>query len=280
MQYKDLERMFNRSILLSFSRKKFFFIFPVLLICGLLIVFCRALAFEANRWVIMSLSFLPVFLCSALLLASGALMMRMYYQEVKGVDFEVKKMINQSVQLIVGVSYLSLPFLLSYLVVWSLMGVFHLIQAIPQIGTAVGVLLSFGPFLLVFASIVLSFLCLAMLFFITPQVALKETIEFKVVEHLLLRIRDNVFTNSLVFLIALTPIFFVVGTLVLAAFLTGFEYLSSHHVLGTTMQWLFIMIPFCAILTPFVVFFFNFATETFACLERENTCAVKRAKKE
>ena len=280
MQYKDLERMFNRSTLLSFSRKKFLFIFPVLLICGLLIVFCRALAFEANRWVVMSLSFLPVFLCSALLLSAGALMMRMYYQEVKGVDFEIKKMINQSVQLIVGVSYLSLPFLLSYLVVWSLMGVFHLIKAIPQIGPAVGVLLSFGPFLLVFTSIILSFLCLVMLFFITPQVALKETIEFKVVEHLLMRIRDNLFTNMLVFVIALAPLIFVVSLLVLAAFLTGFEYLSSYHVLGTTMQWLFIMIPFCAILTPFVVFFFNFATETFALLERQNTCAVRCASKD
>src|SRR3990167_8062826 len=163
MTYQEIEEIFNRAFWLSFSRAKFLLIFPVLLVCGVLTVFCRAISYNANAWVAMSLSFLPVFLCTGILLAAGVLLIRMYYHEVKGLSYKFRKLFSQSLQLLIGVSYLSLPLILTYLFLWTMMGVFHLIKVIPGVGEVIGVLLSFAPFLLVFASLMLSLMSVVIL---------------------------------------------------------------------------------------------------------------------
>ena len=52
MVFEDLELIFNRALKFSFSKKKLLFMFPVLVVCGLMLVFCRALAVNAGQWVI------------------------------------------------------------------------------------------------------------------------------------------------------------------------------------------------------------------------------------
>ena len=269
MTYQELEEAFNRALRLSFSKQKMFFIFPVLLVCGVLIVFCRAISYNANPWVVMSLSFLPVFLCTGILLAAGVLLIRMYYHEVKGLSFRFRKLLSHSLQLLIGVSHLSLPLILTYLFLWTLMGVFYLIKVIPGIGEFVGVLLSFGPFLLVFASLMLSLMSIIILFFVTPHVALKTGVHMHIAEEILERIRFSLFSNIILLAIGLTPLLCSVFFLVLAALMTGAHYLQASAAVGVSLGWFFIMVPFTMILTPFVVFFFNFATESFGLLQRK-----------
>lgn len=269
MTYQELEETFNRALLLSFSKKKLLFVFPVLLVCGVLIVFCRAISYNANPWVVMSLSFLPVFLCTGILLAAGVLLIRMYYHEVKGLSFRFRKLLSQSLQLLIGVSHLSLPLILTYLFLWTLMGVFHLVKVIPGIGEVIGVLLSFGPFLLVFASLVLSLFSIMILFFVTPHVALKTGVHMHIAEEILERMRVSPFTNLLLLTIGLAPLLCGVFFLVLAAAMTATHYLQATAAVGVSVGWFFIMVPFTLILTPFVVFFFNFATESFGLLTRK-----------
>jgi hypothetical protein len=59
------------------------------------------------------------------------------------------------------------------------------------------------------------------------------------------------------------PLAFCLGILYIAASMTGASYFSSSHTGSLMMQWFFVMIPFCALLSPSVIFFFNFSTECF-----------------
>lgn len=280
MTYAEVEEMFNRALRYSFSRVKFLFIFSVLLICGVLVVFCRAMAFQANTWVVMSLSFLPVFLCTGVLLAAGVLLTRIYYHEIKGLSFGFKKLFSQSFQMLIGVSYLSLPLILVYLMLWTLMGVFHLLKGLPAVGPVMGVLLSFGPFLLVFASLVLTIASLLILFFVTPHVALKTRVDLDIAEEVFDRIRMSVFSNALLLMIALTPMSVIISLLTIAAMVTGANFVPSDAALGVSLGWFFIMVPFCLILTPFITFFFNFAMESFGLLQRNKKARIRKVEKE
>ena len=270
MTFAEVETIFDRALRFSFSRKKFIFMFPVLLICGVLIVFCRAISLTANPWVVMSLAFMPVFLCTGILLAAGVLLARMYYHEVKGITYSLRKLLSHSMQLLIGVSYLSLPLILSYLLLWTMMGVFHLLKGIPGIGEVIGVLLAFGPFVLVFASLALSFASILILFFVTPHVALKNGMQFHIAEEIVARISSSVFINALFLIIGLAPLLLCVSFLTLSAVMTGVNYLSATAAIGVSLEWFFIMVPFALILTPFVVFFFNFATESYALIQKKS----------
>ena len=269
MTWSEVEGVFNRALSFSFSKKKLLFVFPILVVCGLLIVFCRALAIKAGDWVILSLTFLPVFLCSGVLLATGAFLSRVYYNEVKSLKVSYRGILKQSWELLIGVSYLSLPLILAYLLLWMLMGVFYLLKEIPAVGEFLGVILSFGPFLLVLGSLVLSFFNLFLLFFVSPTVAFKSGIRLKLAEDVFTRLKTNVFTNIVFFSIALLPLVFVVGILCVAAAMTGANFSIPEKTLSVALQWFFIMIPFCALLAPSVIFFFNFAVESYALMQNK-----------
>src|SRR3990167_5181202 len=152
MMFQEVEEMFNRAWRFAFSRKKCLVVFATLVACGVLVVFCKTLSFAANPWVLMSLSFLPMFLCTGVMLGTGVLLTRMYYHEVKGNSFQFRKMLVDSFEVFMGAAYLAFPMILGYLFLWTLMGIFYLLKEIPMVGEGIGVLLSFGPFLLVLAS--------------------------------------------------------------------------------------------------------------------------------
>ena len=270
MNFEEIERIFNRALKFSFSKKKLLFMFPVLVICGLMLVFCRALAVNAGQWVVLSLTFLPVFLSSGLLLAAGVVLARVYHHEVKMIPLNFRKILSQSWELLIGVSYLTLPLLLVYLFLWMLMGIFYLFKEIPALGEVLGVILAFGPFLLVLGSLVLSFFNLFLLFFATPHIALNSRLKLKLAEDIYQRFNKNIFSNLALFLLGLLPLLFVVGLLSLAAFVTGVNFFMKTETLVIALQWFFIMIPFCAILTPGILFFFNFAVESYAIMQKKH----------
>ena len=261
MTFTDLQFIFNRALALTFSKKKLALVFLVVALCGLMVVFFRGLAANAGEWILMSLTFLPFFLCAGVLLALGILLIRVYHDEVKGKAVDYKGIINKSWEVMIGSSYLSVPIILSYLLLWILLGMFILLIKTPVVGDFFGVVLAFGPFLLNLGSIVLALLSLAMLFLLTPIVALKGLNRIRVTQMLVDRIKADPFSNIVLAFFALLPLLFVSGLLLLAAYMTGSVCQSCDSPLHNTLQWFFVMIPFTALLTPAVVFFFNFAAE-------------------
>lgn len=199
MTFADIEYIFNRALRFSFSKKKFLFMFPILVVCGLMLVFCRALAVNAGQWVILSLTFLPIFLSSGLLLAAGVVLARVYHHEVKMIPLSFKKILVQSWELLIGVSYLTLPLLLAYLFLWMVMGIFYLLREIPALGDVLGVVLAFGPFLLVLGSLILSFFNFFLLFFATPHIALNSRLKLKLAEDVYNRFKENIFPSLVLF---------------------------------------------------------------------------------
>jgi len=269
MTWQEIEQIFNRAFSLSFSRKKLLFVFPILLVCGLLIVFCRAVGVNAGQWIIYSLTFLPIFLCSGVLLAMGVLLARIYHDELKGYKVSYKEILGQMWELLLGVSYLTLPLLLAYLFLWMLMGIFYLLHEIPALGNVLGVIFAFGPFLLVLGSLLLSFCNFLILFFATPHISLKAHMKLKLAEDIVGRLRRNLFSNLILFILGLIPLLLIVGVLCLAAFLTGVSFSIQTETLAIALQWFFIMIPFCAILAPGIVFFFNFSVESYLLMTKQ-----------
>jgi len=260
--------MFDRAFRFSCSKKKFFFLFPILVFCGTIIVFCRTIASWAGDWLKISLAFLPVFLCTALLLTVGVVLIRIYHHEVKKIPFSYRKTIKDSKELMSWISHLAVPLFLAYLVLWTLLGLFYLLKEIPYAGQLIGFLLSFGPFLLVLGSLVLVLFSIFLLFFVTPPVALKSLVDDKLLKHLFYRLNESIFSHVVLFLFGLLPLLFIVLMMSLAAYITDLSYMSASHPFTLSLEWFFIMVPFCAILTPLMTFFFNFAAESYISLTR------------
>jgi len=203
-----------------------------------------------------------------MLLSLGVLLARIYHNEVKSIYTNYKKLFAQSWEVLIGISYMALPMLLLYLFLWMFLGVFYLLRELPGVGEFFGVILAFGPFLLVFGSIVLSVSNVFALYFLTPHVAFRFGSKKRLVQELMRRIQDNPFSNIVFFILALLPLLSVVGLLYIAASVTGAAFAVTSHSIAIVMQWFFIMIPFCALLAPGVLFFFNFSVESFVFLEK------------
>lgn len=271
MIWTDVERAFSRAVLLSLSRKKIMLTFPALVLCGILTVFCRAIAFEASDWIAISLAFLPILLSSSILLALGVLLIRIHIHEVRGLSLDFKRLIPGSIDLILGTSYLSIPPILAYLFLWMAMGFFFLLKEIPGIGAFFSVVFAFGPFLLIFGSLLLCLFSLGLLFFVAPAAAQQSFKRSSFAKQLFGFFQGNILGSITLFLLALVPLGLVTGLLSIAALLTNVSFLSMNNSLTVALEWFFIMLPFCAILTPAVIFFFNFAAESFQLLQPKHT---------
>lgn len=268
MTVSDIQLIFNRALRLTLDRKKLLLVFAVLALCGLLVVFFRGLAIHAGQWMVMSLTFLPFFLCAAVLLSVGIILIRIYHDEVKGKEVNYADILSKSWDVVIGASYFSIPLILSYLVLWILLGIFVMLKQVPAVGDIFAVILAFGPFLLNLASLLLCVLNVALLFFVTPIIALKGLSRMMVVQTLVKRLKADIFSNMILIFFSLLPLLVVTGLLMLAAFLTGTVCYACEQPLHNVLQWFFIMIPFTALLSPTVVFFFNFAAEAHVLMQR------------
>ena len=181
----------------------------------------------ASAWVTMSLTFLPFFICTSILLSLGVLLSRIYNCEVRGVKMSYRKLFLESWELLIGISYMSLPMLLVYLMLWMVLGMFYLLGTMPGIGEFFTVVLASGPFLLVLGSILLSCLNIFSLYFLTPHVAFRMGSKKRLLEELLHRIAMNPFGNILFFLFALIPCSLVISILYLSASVTGATFLVT-----------------------------------------------------
>lgn len=269
MNLNDIQFIFNRALALTFEKKKLLFTFIILALCGLLVVFFRGLAVNAGQWVAMSLTFLPIFLCSGVLLSMGIILTRVYHDEIKKKKISYRNIIGKSWEIVIGASYFSVPIILSYLLLWMLLGIFVLLKDIPTVGSVFSVILVFAPFLINLGTIVLCFFSLSLLFFATPIIALKGLNRIQISQSLYSRLRGDIFSNLFLATIASFPLIVILGSLILAGFLTGSICYACETPVQNVLQWFFIMIPFTAILSPAFVFFFNFAAESHVLLSKQ-----------
>lgn len=273
MNLSDIRFIFNRAIAHTFSTKKLLSIFCVLLLCGILVVFFRGLALHAGQWISMSLTFLPIFLCAGVLLSAGIVLERAYHDEIKQKKkVSYRAIIANSWEIIIAASYFTMPLILGYLLLWMLLGIFFLLKGIPLIGEFFGVVLAFAPFVLNLGMLLLCFLSIALLFFVTPAMALKGVNGIQALQMVLKRIQQDVFSNLLLISLAVLPLVVLAGVLALTAMLTGALCYFCDNPVHIILQWFFMMIPFVAVLAPAVIFFFNFSAESHVLLlKKENS---------
>lgn len=263
MDFNGVEKAFSRAILFSASKKKLLLTFPALVLCGVFTVFCKAVALGSSDWIAMSLAFLPILLSSGVLLALGVMLIRMHALEVRSSSYSLKELFQSSAPLLMETSYFSIPPVLVYLLLWMVLGIFYLFREIPGLGNFFSVVFSFGPFLLILGSLLLCFINLLILFFVAPIAAFQNGKKAPFLKRLTYLFQGRILSRLSLFFLALVPIGAIVGFLTLAAFLTSI----SEKPLSIAMEWFFIMIPFAALLSPAVVFFFNFAAESYQLLK-------------
>lgn len=262
MTLRDIQFIFNRALSLTFDRKKIMLVFTVLALCGLMIVFFKALSLNAGQWILLSLTFMPYFLCAGILLSTGILLIRIYHDEIKRKEFRYRDILGSSWEVIIGASYFAIPIILCYLLLWMLLGLFVLLSEVPGLGEFFAVVLAFAPFLLNLGAIVLALLSLSLLFFAAPVLALNGIDRLRVTQIVSKRLQADVFSNLLLGTIALLPLLIIFGILFLAALLTGVVCYNCVNPISNVLQSFFIMIPFAALLAPAVIFYFNFAAES------------------
>lgn len=261
MDFQAFSFSFNRALAYTFSKKKLLFVFCVLVLSGLLAIFFRSLALHAGDWVQLSLTFLPIFICTGILLSMGIVLIRIYHDEVKQQEVNYWNILSRSWEVVIGASYFAIPIIFSYLLLWMLLGIFVLLSEIPIAGEFFSAVLAFAPFLINLGTIILCLLSLALLFFIAPLIALKGLEKGTIFQMSVKRLEKDPFANIVLILIALLPLALMVTLLTFAAILTRNMALHEHTLLQTIVKSFFIMVPFTAFLTPAIIFFFNFAAE-------------------
>jgi hypothetical protein len=269
MSLTDIQFIFNRALSLTFVKKKLLLVFSLLVLCGLLVVFFRALSVNAGQWVLMSLSFLPLFLCAGILLSAGVLLIRIYHDEIKQRSIKYGEILLGSWEVIAGSSYFYIPIILCYLLLWMLLGIFVLLKQVPLVGEFFAVLLSFAPFLINLGSLALAVLSLAMLFLVAPIVALNGLNRIRISQILVNRLKMDPFSNFILGLFAILPLLLVLGLLLLAWVLTGTICYTCQEPAYVALQWFIMMIPFTAVLAPAIIFFFNFSAEAHVLMQRQ-----------
>ena len=124
MTLQQIEIIFNRAWRFAFSLKKCLFLFVFLVLCGTFAVFCHTVAAISGIWIKLIMYFLPGFLLSGVLLALGVFFARVYYSEMKGLTVTYREIFRSSMKLLVNVTQIALPLVMTYLVIWMVMGVF------------------------------------------------------------------------------------------------------------------------------------------------------------
>lgn len=269
MIWKEIESCFHRAFVGAFSKFKLLLTFFALVLCGLLIVFCKAVAFHAGDWIAMSLFFLPVLFSSGILLSLGVLLVRLYTHESKRIHLSWRRLFSGSLNLIFGTIYLSVSPIFIYLLLWIILGFFRLLSELPGIGAFFSVIFAFGPFLLILSSLLLCLFNLMLLFFITPSIATEPFKKASAGKKLFQVLKGQLLSGIVLFLIALAPSAVAAGLLTFSAMLNQVGMSVERQSLSLALEWFMIMLPFCALLAPSVIFFFQFAAESFWLLRRK-----------
>lgn len=254
MDWTAIEMMYERALQYTFSKTKFAITTTVLSLCGLLFVFSMGLSLSASLWVSLSLSFLPIFISSGVLIALGVILIRAYHDEIKQKKLNYVTIIKRSWESALSSSYFFMPVILVYLLLWVLLGVFFLLKEVPFIGQLFSVIFAFGPFLLLLTSFALLAISLFALFSLTPLIALKNYSKEQLLEETISLFRIKLLTRLALMVLAVIPVAIISLLLWISAKLTTVVYFVNESHVQLIMQWFVIMLPFAAILSFPVIF--------------------------
>lgn len=229
MTLQDLAFLFNRAWAKAFDIKKGLLLFVTLFCSGLLLL------------VFKDFYFVTLFFISGLLMGVGVIVIREFSQ----------------MELVWKALSLALPFLLLSILIWVMRGVFFLLKSIPYLGTLVGALLAFIPFILYFVTLFLLIFALLILFFTVPTLALTRQFEFGKTGR---RIASDPFSHLLLLVIGILP-FWVMWKAII--------WTLQHYGATWFLEEAMLLIPIAALLTLPVLFFFNFACEAFQILNSD-----------
>lgn len=251
MRLSDVAEMFQRSVRGVLHKRRLFFLFVTLFLCGTVVIFFRGLANIAEGWWGDTLTLFPLFFVLGLILSAQVVLVRLYIH-----GGGVVKTTWRSLDMMFKMATFSLPLILLFLTLWMVSGIFVLLRSIPYIGPTLGVVLSFAPFLINLAILALALGGTYISFVVCPTVALTGK---GVRRRLMNRLKQSLFYDLMLWLVAVLPVWLLTKGLMLASTLT-FD-LSSGNSLEHLLQAFCVMIPFVALLTPALLFFFNFAAE-------------------
>lgn len=263
MRFQDIERCFNRAFLFAINKRKLFLVFPFLLLCSVIIVFCRTLAFTASGWIVVSLIFFPILISFGIFLSLGILLNRIYFKEVKNIKLKYFDVFKNSFDVIQETSYVTIPLLLIFVILWVVFGFFVLLKEIPAIGSFFGSILSFIPFLLIFSLVLLCVFSLAFLFFIAPSIAIKKQKKMVMIRNFVKKFKMNVFSYLICFFIAILPLAFISFLFYISTAITSIGYNINLNSITHVFRLFSLSLPISILLTPFVIFFFNFSLESY-----------------
>jgi hypothetical protein len=256
---KPIRIIFTRAFRLSWNRKKLLAAFIALAVCGLTATFCHVTT--GNAWLNVGFLLLPLFLSPLILMPLGILLVRYYHDEVKRGRASTRETLKLSWELMIASASLMLPPLLLFLLLWAMLGLFTLLQELPGLH----IVLSFVPFLLLLSCLVLLAGAFFLLFVAPGALGLSNRKEARKALGILSRLRKDPIGNLLFFGLALVP---TVITLFFLFLTKALMFPVELTLVGQMAKNFVIMIPFVALLTFPVVFFFNMAAEAHAHLER------------
>lgn len=268
MIFKDFDKCFTRAFLFSFHKRKLFFAYPFILLIGIIFIFFRSLVLKSGSWATLSFVFLPIFISFAILFVLGIFLARMYIHDVKNLKCSYMEILKNSVDKISQTFYISILSIVSFVVLWIIFGFLSAIKDIPHIGSFIGVFLSIIAYILILFFLVLIILNLLFLFFLTPFISLKPKLKFKGFFEVLKNLKNRIFMNFFLFLIAIVSFLIPSAFLYISALLTKNYFAIRLDSIYLGMESFFIMIPFTILITPFVIFFFNFSVESFNILHK------------
>jgi len=261
MKINDLAQIFNRSFQRVFDIQKFFPIFIALIFSGLFFLFFQGMAKDISNWLKLLVLCLPFFVMVALVMTAGAMTTKVYAQQREEKVISMKEILFSSRKQIQRASYCALILFSSFLASWILLGIFISIKSIPYLGPFLGVILAFIPFLLNLCILLLFFAALLVLFFCTPLITFEEKVNKETIKA---RLQTDLFTHLLFIIIASLPLWIVWMFVYKALLLTFSVYSFGDYDVEKVLQSLFILIPFSAVLTFPLIFFFNLAQEAYS----------------
>jgi hypothetical protein len=254
----ELEKRFNRAMKLSFVKKKIIITFFTLILCSIFILFSMSIPLK-DKWMQVCLIFLSIFLASSILLALGVFLIRIYYHEVKSKKLSITKIFSKSFEIIIGSTYLTFPLIITFLLLWIMLGVFNFLVKIPKLGLIIDTILAFAPFILIFCLVFLCFINICILFFITPSIGLKLQKKLIMIKILIKNINSNLFIHFFSFILGILPLAITAIMLIITFNLTT-DYANQDKIINSVRAF-FMSLPISFIMTPFTIFFFNFSAE-------------------
>ncbi|NGX34919.1 MAG: hypothetical protein K1060chlam1_01281 [Candidatus Anoxychlamydiales bacterium] len=269
MILKDLDKFFTRAFLFSFNKKKLFFTYPFIFLIGIIHIFFRSLVAGPGTWTNLSFIFLPIFISFAILFVLGVFLARIYFHDVKNLKCSYMEILKKSVDKISYTFYISILSIVAFVILWIIFGFLAAIKDIPHIGSFIGVFISIVAYILILFFIVLVILNLLFLFFLTPSISLKPKLKIKGFFEILKNLKKNIFVNFSLFLIAVITVFIPAFLLFISASLTKSYFAIRLDSIYLGLESFFIMLPVSILITPFVIFFFNFAIESFNILHKK-----------